>query len=98
MLVLCGLLGLVATIVWAKDSMATGTSSGDRYGGDGTTDANADPDGVGCPTHETELGTFPDLADTDEDGLNDGEKSVLADQSAEPRRRHLTDGEEVRIA
>jgi serine/threonine protein kinase len=61
--------------------------------------AAEDSDGDGLSNAlEAELGTFPNLADTDEDGLNDGEEIRI--WNTEPLNRdtdgdNLSDGEEV---
>lgn len=60
-----------------------------------------DSDGDGLSNAlEAELGTFPNLADTDEDGLNDGEEIRI--WNTEPLNRdtdgdNLSDGDEVNI-
>jgi hypothetical protein len=64
-----------------------------------TATAEADPDGDGLPTYrELELGTDPFIADTDEDGLNDGEEVRV--WRTDPLNRdtdgdQLLDGDEV---
>ncbi len=86
-----GYIGQQATstvVIQATGAVATETAiAGEDTDGDGLSNAL-----------EAELGTFPNLADTDEDGLNDGEEIRI--WNTEPLNRdtdgdNLSDGDEV---
>lgn len=105
MLLLCaivGVLGFLQFSSWAnQNSTATAVAFAATSIYDMTATASADSDGDGLPnSREATLQTFADLADTDEDGLSDGEEVRV--WLTNPLNRDtdgdtLTDGEEVKL-